>query len=47
LELEQLRELLSMGGDTATMALVFILWKLDRRILAVELHTGILKPKLK
>jgi hypothetical protein len=43
MEIAQLQELLSMGGDSATIYLVFILWKLDRRLHNVEVVTGIKK----
>lgn len=32
---------LSAGGDLATMALVFIMWKFDRRLLAIEIQDRI------
>lgn len=32
-----LLQALSAGGDLATIALVVILWKLDRRVLVLEL----------
>ncbi|MDO8840415.1 MAG: hypothetical protein Q7V31_15995 [Parvibaculum sp.] len=32
-----LREVLSTGGDAATIALVIALWRLDRRVFAIEL----------
>lgn len=30
-------ELLSAGGDLATMALLFVMWKFDRRLLSLEI----------
>ena len=33
----KLLEMLSAGGDLATIALVFIMWKFDRRLLKIEL----------
>lgn len=42
-EFDQLREILSMGGDSAAMLLVYLLWKLERRVHNVELHTGLKK----
>lgn len=30
-------ELLAAGGDLATMALVYIMWRFDRRLLVIEL----------
>lgn len=32
-------ELLAAGGDLATMALLFVMWKFDRRLYALELTT--------
>jgi len=37
---DTLRELLGMGGDAATVALVWALWKFDRRLLRLELKIG-------
>lgn len=31
-------ELLAAGGDLATLAVCYVLWRLDRRLLKVELH---------
>lgn len=42
-DFEQIREILSMGGDSAAILLVYILWKLERRVHNVELHTGLKK----
>jgi hypothetical protein len=35
-------EWLSAGGDLATMALVFMLWKLDKRVSHLEWWRGIM-----
>lgn len=32
-----LRDVLGMGGDAATVALVWALWKFDRRLLRLEI----------
>lgn len=43
MELEQLQQALSMGGDGATICLAYFLWRLDRRLHNVEIFTGIKK----
>jgi len=42
MELELLN-MLSAGGDVATMALVYFIWRLERRIYRVELDLGLVK----
>lgn len=37
---DALREILGMGGDAATVALVWALWKFDRRLLRLEIKNG-------
>jgi|GEM_PF-4744812 len=32
-----LRELLGVGGDAATIILLFVFWKFDRRLLRLEI----------
>lgn len=34
--MEQIFALLSAGGDAATIAFVFVVWRLDRRLLVIE-----------
>jgi hypothetical protein len=43
MELEQLQQALSMGGDSATIFLAYFLWKLERRLHNLELFTGLKK----
>ena len=33
---ETIQEILSSGGDIATIALVYVMWKFDRRLLIME-----------
>lgn len=33
----KLIEMLAAGGDLATMALLFVMWRFDRRLLAIEI----------
>jgi hypothetical protein len=40
-----LRELLSMGGDAATIALVIFMWRLDRRVYRLEILSGLKMEK--
>ena len=35
---EAVAELLNMGGNAAMIALMFIMWKFDRRIFSIELQ---------
>jgi len=41
--MEELLKLLSAGGDTAVIALVFILWRFHERLLRLEIVLGIRK----
>ena len=33
---EELLQFLSAGGDVATMALLYVMWRFDRRLLVME-----------
>ena len=35
--MSELLQFLSAGGDVATMALLYIMWRFDRRLLTVEI----------
>jgi hypothetical protein len=35
--IDNLAQLLSIGGDVGIIALLFFLWRLDRRILTIEI----------
>lgn len=43
MEIDTLLQALQAGGDLATIAIVAALWKLDRRVFALELRLN--KPK--
>jgi len=43
--MEELLRLLSAGGDTAMIALFFLMWKFDRRLLRIEERMRVLDPK--
>lgn len=37
-ELVTLLDMLAAGGDVALLALVYFIWRLERRIFRIELH---------
>lgn len=41
--MEEILKILSAGGDTAVIALVFILWRFHERLLRLEIVLGIRK----
>ena len=38
-----LLDMLAAGGDVATIAVMYLLWRFDRRLLRMELVTGVIK----
>lgn len=41
IEFEFFKELLKMGADGAAIGMAIILWRLERRLYNLELHTGL------